>query len=429
MGQNFAERLREFLLAKQIPTSAFGVIQANPERSKHLETATLTIYGYPIDFVNLRAESYSSTSRIPTIKFGSPLEDALRRDITINALFYNIHSEAVEDFCGTGFSDLEQGIIRTPLAPRETLLDDPLRLLRVVRFATRLCFRIEPELMAAIGDAQVDNAFRGKISRERVGIELDKILRDRNAYRGIEMLHQLGVFNLVFDVPEEVREQVASQAIPFPAPHTVETILRMFRSREKTYGSAKEYRLALLVHCLLPHTAISVTRGPARPTLRPKEESLVSSIIRDSLKFTNQDISDVGRLLDNLDQLIEMVLSGQPADPVATGRLIRTLGSHWRLAFDAATIRTILKGRLTSEEEARELFSTAANRVQQLGLAQAWEWRTLLSGAEVQELLRLREGKAVGAALAALMDWQFMNPQGDKERAGDYLRQQWQQRQ
>lgn len=427
MGQNFAERLREFLLAKRIPTSAFGVIQANPERSKHLETATLTIYGYPIDFVNLRAESYSSTSRIPTIKFGSPLEDALRRDITINALFYNIHSEAVEDFCGTGFSDLERGIIRTPLAPRETLLDDPLRLLRVVRFATRLHFRIEPELMAAIGDAQVDNAFRSKISRERVGIELDKILRDRWAYRGIEMLHQLGVFNLIFDVPEGVREQVASQALPFPAPHTVETILRMFRSRERTYGP-ETYRLALLVHCLLPHAGISVTRSPVRATLKPKDESLTSSIVRDSLKFTNQDISDVSRLLDHLDQLMEMVLSGQETDPVPTGRMIRTLGSHWRLAFDVAAIRTILKGRLACEEEAQELFLSASNRIQQMGLAEAWDWKTLLSGAEVQELLQIREGRAVGTALAALMDWQFMHPQGEKEVASNYLRQ-WQRKQ
>lgn len=70
------------------------------------------------------------------------MEDALRRDITINALFYNIHTHQVEDFTGKGLSDLENGIVRTPLQPVQTFLDDPLRILRVIRFASRFNYKI-----------------------------------------------------------------------------------------------------------------------------------------------------------------------------------------------------------------------------------------------------------------------------------------------
>lgn len=100
-----------------------GVIQANPDQSKHLETATLRLHGLPIDLVHLRSEKYTEESRIPTIEVGTPEEDARRRDFTINSLFYNINLQKVEDLTGTGLEDLRNGIIRTPLDPQITFSD------------------------------------------------------------------------------------------------------------------------------------------------------------------------------------------------------------------------------------------------------------------------------------------------------------------
>jgi tRNA nucleotidyltransferase (CCA-adding enzyme) len=94
----------------------------------------------PIDLVNLRKEEYALDSRIPTVAFGTPLEDALRRDLTINALFYNINTGQVEDYTEHGIEDLKAGRIRTPLNPEQTFKDDPLRILRVFRFAARYNF-------------------------------------------------------------------------------------------------------------------------------------------------------------------------------------------------------------------------------------------------------------------------------------------------
>ncbi|OMJ18776.1 CCA tRNA nucleotidyltransferase, mitochondrial [Smittium culicis] len=149
----------------------------NPEKSKHLETATTTIFGNQIDFVNLRCESYNENSRIPeTIEFGTPLQDALRRDITINSLFYNISSNQVEDYIEKGLDDLKNGIIRTPIDPFITFSDDPLRVLRVFRFASRFGFNLVPEISSALKDEGIKADFGSKISKERIGDELIKML-------------------------------------------------------------------------------------------------------------------------------------------------------------------------------------------------------------------------------------------------------------
>ena len=110
-----------------------------------------------IDFVNLRAEEYTDeSSRIPDLmRIGTPEEDAFRRDLMINSLFYNINSEVIEDLTGCGVKDLFDGIIATPLLPLTTLLDDPLRVLRSVRFAARLRFFMDERLREAARDPRV----------------------------------------------------------------------------------------------------------------------------------------------------------------------------------------------------------------------------------------------------------------------------------
>ena len=102
-----------------------------------------------IDLVNLRNETYTEESRVPTIGIGTPTEDAYRRDLTINSLFYNINDEKVEDFTEMGISDLREGIVRTPLEPLQTFLDDPLRVLRTIRFANRFEFKIVDDIIEA----------------------------------------------------------------------------------------------------------------------------------------------------------------------------------------------------------------------------------------------------------------------------------------
>ena len=152
-------------------------IEANPEKSKHLETITTRILGFDIDLVNLRKETYVEESRNPTMEFGTPEEDALRRDATVNALFYNLSTSEVEDFTGRGLQDMERKVVKTPLAPLQTFKDDPLRVLRAIRFASRLEYDIASEDEEAMRDSSIKEALKLKISRERVGVELTKMLK------------------------------------------------------------------------------------------------------------------------------------------------------------------------------------------------------------------------------------------------------------
>lgn len=126
-------------------------------------------------------------------------EDAFRRDITINSLFYNIHTQQVEDFTGKGLADLQGGIIRTPLAPRETFLDDPLRILRVIRFASRFNYRIEPSIFEAAVDPQVRMALHDKVSKERIWTELDKMIQGKFPYISFRYIHDMKLYSLLFE--------------------------------------------------------------------------------------------------------------------------------------------------------------------------------------------------------------------------------------
>lgn len=186
-GYNFSLKMKEYLEdpenLKKHELEAKDIkklykIAANPEKSKHLETATTNIFQFDVDFVNLRKETYTVNSRNPQMEFGTALEDALRRDATINALFYNLDDNRVEDFTG-GLTDMKAKLIKTPLEPHTTFMDDPLRVLRLIRFASRLNFEIDPESEKSMSDPAVMEALKLKISRERVGVEVEKMLKGK----------------------------------------------------------------------------------------------------------------------------------------------------------------------------------------------------------------------------------------------------------
>ena len=152
-------------------------IEANPEKSKHLETLTTKMLGFDLDFVNLRKETYVENSRNPAMEFGSPQDDALRRDATVNAIFYNIDTGEVEDLTEHGLADMEKKIIRTPLNPDKTFEDDPLRILRCIRFASKLGYCIDASAEKSMSKQSIQKTFKAKITRERVGVEIEKMMK------------------------------------------------------------------------------------------------------------------------------------------------------------------------------------------------------------------------------------------------------------
>ena len=109
--------------------------------------------------VNLRKEVYDNNSRVPVIEIGTPEEDSFRRDLTLNALFYNLNEKKIEDFTKVGLTDLKERVARTPIDPLKTFLDDPLRVLRVIRFAQRYDLKIMKDVYESALKPEVREAF------------------------------------------------------------------------------------------------------------------------------------------------------------------------------------------------------------------------------------------------------------------------------
>ena len=164
---------------------------------KTFGTAMLRADGLEVEFVGARKESYSPDSRKPHVEDGTLEDDQRRRDFTINAMAWSLNGdtfgELVDPF--DGMYDLEDCIIRTPCDPDITFSDDPLRMMRGVRFATQLGFDIEDETFEAIRR----NAERIRIvSKERIATELNKIICSPRPSIGFELLDLTGLLPLIF---------------------------------------------------------------------------------------------------------------------------------------------------------------------------------------------------------------------------------------
>lgn len=171
---------------------------------KNFGTALIHVDGLEIEFVGARKESYRANSRKPIVEDGTLEDDLKRRDFTINALAVKVNSEGLGtlvDLFG-GLQHLEQKLLKTPLDPDITYSDDPLRMMRAIRFASQLNFMIEQESLEAIQR----NAHRISIvSKERIVDELNKIVLSPRPSKGFKLLFNTGLLHHIF--PEMVALQ------------------------------------------------------------------------------------------------------------------------------------------------------------------------------------------------------------------------------
>ncbi|MCB0571724.1 MAG: HD domain-containing protein [Phaeodactylibacter sp.] len=164
---------------------------------KRFGTAMLKHHSLEVEFVGARKESYRSDSRKPTVEEGSLEDDQNRRDFTINALAVSLNDEdygaIIDPF--DGLEHLESKTIKTPLEPGKTFSDDPLRMMRAIRFATQLDFDIEPETLEAIAKYK---SRINIISKERIATELNKIILADKPSVGFKLLFDTGLLALIF---------------------------------------------------------------------------------------------------------------------------------------------------------------------------------------------------------------------------------------
>ena len=199
--------------------SALFVPQPKVSWFKNFGTAHFNVKGYDVEFVGARKESYQQESRNPIVEQGSLQDDQERRDFTINALAFSVkdylpiekeqpishaapHPDKPHDAISiidpfNGIEDLEKGIIKTPLAPEKTFSDDPLRMLRAIRFASQLGFIIESNTLLGISDAAHRISI---ISQERITDEFNKILLSRKPSVGLDLLYKTGLLKIIFPI-------------------------------------------------------------------------------------------------------------------------------------------------------------------------------------------------------------------------------------
>ncbi|KAF4155449.1 hypothetical protein CNMCM6936_009027 [Aspergillus lentulus] len=331
-------------------------IEANPEKSKHLETVTTKIFGLDIDLVNLRKETYTDDSRNPQMEFGTAEEDALRRDATINALFYNLNESKVEDFTGRGFSDMRDKIIRTPLEPYQTFRDDPLRVLRLIRFASRLGYRIDPNTERAMQNSDISAALKLKISKERVGAELEKMLKGPDPRGALRFIDRLGLYHTIFaNHQDDVSADTSSWSLAYNA---LGSLLRPEGPSKTTLDKVRDFLMrsplesyhAWMIAALAPWSSVPprVANGPKAKPFPPR----AAEVARDSLRSDNKMISVLGdaaaswrSIIDVKSSLLEGRMKGTaPEVRQQIGLYIKSWKKDWRLCILLAILQEIMRG-------------------------------------------------------------------------------------
>ncbi|KAK0374157.1 poly A polymerase head domain-containing protein [Colletotrichum melonis] len=403
-------------------------IAANPDKSKHLETATTRMFGLDVDFVNLRKETYTQDSRNPTMEFGTAEEDALRRDATINALFYNLHTGLVEDLTG-GLADMKSRLIRTPMEPFQTFTDDPLRVLRLLRFASRLDFSIDPAATAVMADPQVLNALKLKISRERVGVEMEKMLKGKNPCMSLDLIRTLNLYEAIFTdssdsghpSPDLSKWKLAYDLLDRLAhdkdPGLIYDVL--VTSDEAAYFA---WNLAAITP--YSHITEEVPLPKARGTV-----PLTTLVAREGIKAPNKLCDVITAAYRHRVEILGLKQSfgagqSRTTERGIVGMAIRkwdSHGGHWRIqVLYALLVEAIEKLPSDSPTDRAEFLSgwqKFLDHLTDLDVMDAPSLTRLVDGRLLGKELGVRPGKWMGQALDVCVAWQLRHPD-ETEPAG-----------
>lgn len=244
---------------------------------------TIDSESFEIECVAPRCEEYERTSRNPVCREADLMMDCMRRDLTINSLYLNIHTNEVIDLSELGLEDLNNHILRTPCDPEITFSDDPLRMLRVIRFASRYGWEIESKTWSGI----ISNCSRlDIISKERIADELSKILLTDKPSIGLNRIMSSGLMDYI--IPELVNTLGMSQN----KYHDCDVWEHTMRVLDKVPAKL-ELRLAALLHDIGKINTKTVENGEVHFYKHELEGVPLVEMALKSLKFSNKIIDKV----------------------------------------------------------------------------------------------------------------------------------------
>lgn len=374
--------------------------KANISVFKNFGTAQVKYKGLEVEFVGARRESYSHDSRKPIVEDGMLEDDQNRRDFTVNAMAIQLNrahfGELVDPF--GGIEDLEDGIIRTPLDPDITFSDDPLRMLRCVRFATQLHFFIEDETFEALGR----NAHRLKIiSGERISEELNKTIKAAQPSRGFVDLQRSGLLQLI--LPElaglDIVETRNGRAHKNNFYHTLEVLDNVAKKSDNLW-----LRWAALLH------DVGKTRSkrwdPALGWTFHNHNYLGAKMVPDIFRRLKEPMDAKMKYVQKLVDLHmrPIAIADEEVTDSAVRRLLNDAGD------DIDDLMTLCEADITSKNQVRKRQFLDNFRMVREKLADLKErdYKRLLQpcidGNEIMQMFNLKPCREVGALKQCLKD-------------------------
>jgi poly(A) polymerase len=414
-----------------------GLAQHHPVVYPRFGTAMVSVCNRNVEIVTARAESYETSHRKPSIRQSTLHDDAFRRDFTLNTLMRNLHTGELLDLTGRGLEDLRSGVLRTPMDPDITFFDDPLRMMRAVRFASRFGFEIAPQTReAVVRNAERLNLLtpRPVVSAERVRDEFLKMLQhpssaplDRpelflphNGRYGpavaLQLLSDLGLLSRF--APELLEMRGVTQG----AWHCWDVWEHTLRALASASPEASvTVRLGILLHDVAkPRTRTEDERGIHFYQHQFVGAEMTAELLR-RLKLPSDDIRTVSELVKLHMRLGEW----RPGWTVgAVRRLLRDIDKHFEALFEIARCDHAAMNQsapLTDLEALRTLLTQL--REASGGASPA----SPLDGREIMQLLPGIKGVEIGRAKEFLTNEVIEGKivSGDKTNAQAVLQQWW----
>lgn len=366
---------------------AKGISEIKPVTYPRFGTSLIRIKDSNVELASARKESYEKTSRKPHVKPASLEEDALRRDFTINSLMKDLFTGELLDLTKRGLKDIKNKILRTPLDPKMTFRDDPLRMLRAVRFKNRFGLRYESNLHSAIVREKERLSI---ISNERIRDELVKMLLHPSASESLKDLMDLGLLGMF--APEFV-EGVGIEQGNYHAKDVWEHTLDVVREASSLeIEESKKYFVVLgaLFHDIAkPRTKSIEPNGRVRFFGHERVGSDMTKKIMKRLRFSSSDIYKVSSLVQNHMRLG----SANPLTTSAARRLVRDMSELTEALILLTECDSRAIGRIPKEID----FEGVRERVSQVKTEGGK--RVLVSpldGEEIMHLLKIPAGPEVG---------------------------------
>ena len=355
---------------------------------------------YEVEFVGARKESYSHDSRKPIVENGTLEDDQNRRDFTINAMAICLNKERFGELVDpfNGLADLEDGIIATPLEPGITFSDDPLRMMRCIRFATQLNFQIEEETFVAL-ERMAD---RIKIvSGERIKDELNKIILSKTPSRGFVDLQRCGLLNII--LPElaalDIVEQKNGRAHKNNFYHTLEVLDNVAQHSDNLW-----LRWAALLHDVgkTKSKRWDAAIGWTFHNHNMIGAKMVPQIFRRLMLPLDMKMKYVQKLVDM--HMRPIVIADEIVTDSAVRRLMNDAGE------DIEDLMTLCEADITSKNEVRKKMFLENFRMVREKLTDLKEkdykrlLQPVIDGNEIMEMFHLQPCREVGVLKQYLKD-------------------------